>query len=344
MTTKRSNSLYAEWLIEALMERGITLSEIALASNMNTEQLKRQFKQHQNLSLSFDRYLQLLNWASQHCADDHLGLHLAREIDPEQFGIFGYLIRHSATIREMCEMISHYIVTLTPAISMPFEETTSTSRLTYRILEPIRQDPRQDIEHSLAAVVTFFRSQLGPSWLPLRTGFTFSAPENTAAQQQLFGIDLLYDQPSNYIEFENEILDIRVNNADPKLLIVLRQQANLILEGLALSPSLVNQARMLIMRDLHSGNLNSDWLARQLNLSRASLHRQLRAKGTSFRVLKDEVVEQLAKQALLETDSSISEISLILGYAEHSVFSRTFNRLTGCSPSQYRKQSQILSS
>ena len=47
------------------------------------------------------------------------------------------------------------------------------------------------------------------------------------------------------------------------------------------------------------------------------------------------IVTRLAK-ALVETDSPISQIALMLGYFEHSAFVHSFTRLAGMSPSEYR--------
>ena len=54
---------------------------------------------------------------------------------------------------------------------------------------------------------------------------------------------------------------------------VLLPQANQLVENLFARPDLVNQVRMLIMGDLDSGRMDSDTVARILNMSRASLYR-----------------------------------------------------------------------
>lgn len=40
---------------------------------------------------------------------------------------------------------------------------------------------------------------------------------------------------------------------------------------------------------------------------------------------------------LLKQDLSITEISLLCGYSDHSAFSRQFKQLTGLSPSQFKE-------
>ena len=117
---------------------------------------------------------------------------------------------------------------------------------------------------------------------------------------------------------------------------VLLPQANELVENLFARPDLVNQVRMLIMGNLDSGQLDSDTVARALNMSRATLYRRLRLENTSFQSIKNGIVEQLAKRALRETESPISQIAYMLGYSEHSAFVHGFNKLVGTSPSAYR--------
>jgi AraC-like DNA-binding protein len=90
------------------------------------------------------------------------------------------------------------------------------------------------------------------------------------------------------------------------------------------------------MGELDSGRMDSDTVARTLNMSRASLYRKLRQEHTSFQAIRNQIIDRLAKIALKETDSPISQIALMLGYSEHSAFVHGFTRLTGVSPSEYR--------
>jgi AraC-like DNA-binding protein len=46
---------------------------------------------------------------------------------------------------------------------------------------------------------------------------------------------------------------------------------------------------------------------------------------------------EIAKHFLKQPDISLTEISLLLGYSELSAFSRSFRRLSGETPQQYRQ-------
>lgn len=100
---------------------------------------------------------------------------------------------------------------------------------------------------------------------------------------------------------------------------------------------LIKHVRLLITASLGSEPISADRVARELNMTRRNLHQHLDGVGTSFKELKNDVMVEIAKEALAETDSSITDIGLQLGYAEISPFIRAFKRLTGVTPLQYRK-------
>jgi two-component system response regulator YesN len=49
-----------------------------------------------------------------------------------------------------------------------------------------------------------------------------------------------------------------------------------------------------------------------------------------------------AKQLLLENEMTVKEIAARLAFNEANYFSKTFKRLTGLTPSQYRKQASLI--
>ena len=75
-----------------------------------------------------------------------------------------------------------------------------------------------------------------------------------------------------------------------------------------------------------------------LHITTRTLHRHLRQKGTNYKKLREEVIVELAKRSLADTDASITVIGNKLGYSESSAFVRAFKRMTGTTPAAYRKK------
>ncbi len=77
-------------------------------------------------------------------------------------------------------------------------------------------------------------------------------------------------------------------------------------------------------------------LADEMALSTRSLMRKLKAEGSCYQDILDEVRCELARWHLLHTDASIEAIAERLGVQDTSNFSRSFRRWSGLSPSAFR--------
>lgn len=83
-----------------------------------------------------------------------------------------------------------------------------------------------------------------------------------------------------------------------------------------------------------------DRVAQVLALSTRGLRRKLDAEGTSFRQIVEEERRQLAEQLLANSQMTLDEMAVHLGYSDTASFTRAFRRWLGVSPGEYRKQRQ----
>ncbi len=84
---------------------------------------------------------------------------------------------------------------------------------------------------------------------------------------------------------------------------------------------------------LHTGGASVAVVAGELGVSRQTLFRRLRAEGTTFEQVLDELRRRLALQYLGEGRASVNETAYLLGFSEPAAFSRAFKRWTGSRPS-----------
>jgi len=78
-------------------------------------------------------------------------------------------------------------------------------------------------------------------------------------------------------------------------------------------------------------------MAIRLGMSGATLRRRLAQEGTSFRKIRDQVYDELARAWLQQEDIAVEEIAARLGYSDTFAFRRFFRRTNGCSPTAYRR-------
>jgi AraC-like DNA-binding protein len=73
-----------------------------------------------------------------------------------------------------------------------------------------------------------------------------------------------------------------------------------------------------------------------MGYSLRTLQRKLQSQQTTFQQQMDQVRSELAISYLQVPHVSLTDIGELLGFAELSVFSRTFRRWFGITPSQWR--------
>ena len=83
-------------------------------------------------------------------------------------------------------------------------------------------------------------------------------------------------------------------------------------------------------------------LAKIMKLKPYTLQRRLADEGTSYLTIKNHLKRDSAIELLINTELTIEEISVKLGFSETSPFTRTFKQWTGVPPSAYRKYQKAL--
>ena len=79
-------------------------------------------------------------------------------------------------------------------------------------------------------------------------------------------------------------------------------------------------------------------VAAELAIGGRQLQNRLRAEGTSYRQLLDQVRKGIALDVLERADVSIYDVAFLVGFAQQSAFTHAFRRWTGLSPGEYRRQ------
>ena len=72
-----------------------------------------------------------------------------------------------------------------------------------------------------------------------------------------------------------------------------------------------------------------------------TLNRRLQIEDTSFRELLNRPRYDVALTRLAGTGIGITDLALVLGYADTSAFAHAFRRWAGTTPSQWREQLEL---
>ena len=326
--------LLVHWLVDYMLQHGISFEEIKEAVGCDVSDPAHCF-------LLIDDYLSLLGWSAKRLSAPHLGLDVADQVQPETFGILGYLLRNSRNVATLCDMVTRYQPLFMRGMKFSFRQYDELFEIQWEIFRSPSESVRQDVEFSLAAFLQTIRVGLGESIFPLKTRISHPCVEPIARYQKTFGPDVSFEQEKNCIIFSADVLEMPLNESDPVLLDILKNQADVMLQEWQDTESFVGQARLHIATSLEEENAGAETVANRLHITTRTLNRQLQREGTNYQRLREEVIVELAMQSLAESDASVTAIGGKLGYSESSAFVRAFKRMTGTTPVAYRKQARL---
>lgn len=326
----------ASWLISYLRDHGIDRAEICRAVDVDETSLISN-----SGIMRTPLYLQVFNWASKRLENAVLGVDIAESINEREFGILGHLVLNGSSLRESFKFLERYHCIFSPDFEYKFTYEGGRAQCHYAEADIPGADSTQDINFGLSLITRAIRERAGQSWKPIRVCFTYPQPDDASRHSKHFGDMICFDQAINLLEYEDEVVDIPSTNADANLLPILLAQANKLLDEQQIKTDIVKQVRLQVTTSIGYRPVTSETTARRLNMSVRQLQRQLEARHTSFRQIKDETLVRIAKDALASSELSITEIAMKLSYSETSAFDRMFKKKVGVSPLQYRKQNTL---
>ena len=329
MDFQKSWGIHIEWMVDHLLRNGITLDEISAT-------VGRRIDNPAHVYLPIDDYLSLFDWSAKRLSAPHLGLDIGDQLNASLLGILGYLIQNAPTVAGYCEMLQRYQSILMTGMEFSFRETGRDFVVEWQIFRPPSEGVRHDIEMTLAGFLAVLRDSLKDRIVPKKVLFSHASAEPLDRYSASFGTNVSFNQDQNCLIFSSNLLGRSLNDNDPNLLAILREHADIQLQQS--QASLVDQAKFIITTSLETEDMGAEKLASMLNLTTRTLNRHLRQKGTNYQKLREEVILDIAKQLLADTDANITVIGGKLGFSESSTFIRAFKRMTGTTPAAFRKK------
>ena len=284
---------------------------------------------------TYRQAIDLLDVASRvlECAD--LGLRLAAvQLGGGVFGPLGLAMKNSPTFGDAIAYVREHAYAHSLAARIWQERRGDMLFVGHDVLIDHPADRRQAIEHLLLSGHLSAMEITGGHARARRIHFQHQRISSPALYRRYFGCEVRFGQDADGVLFAERDLAARIVDPDAKAYAA--ATAFIDAEFTCHQPPFHAQARGVLMRLLAGGDSSNARVARELNIHLRTLHRRLRAEGTSFRKLKDEVRRDALLYYTQQTRLDFARISERLGFAEQSVMTRSCNRWFGMSPTRLR--------
>lgn len=320
-------------VLQAATELGLQRSELLIRCCLDEARLadpdgRIPFKSQQQLWLELQ----------QHLPDAEPGLAIGSRLNAGHYSVLSYLLQSCSSLGEALQLAVRFQRLAGEGGRLQLDEVPTGICVSYLPLEPGHPANRARVLALLASWVNWLRS-LVSNCSQLQVRLEHARPANIHEHEQCFRCQLLFDAERYGLLLPHELLAQPLLQANPGLQQVLQGHAEALLARLP-GASLSSRVVSLLIRQLAHGEPDRASLAKSLNLSERTLQRRLTEEHSSYQQLLCDTRRLLAERYLSEGRLPATEIALLLGYSEPSVFFRAFRQWTGLTPGEYRARSR----
>lgn len=281
------------------------------------------------------RWEQMLGKAAFSLSDPLLALHVGQTITSRHLGVLGAVLPASGNLAEALRRLDRYLRLVFDVVAMILRPGNGWIDLAWDISE---YEPGYLVnETGFTVLVQFCRSLVRGTVNPLLVTFKHAGPADIRPYEDFFGCPVRFAEQETIVRFSTELLVMPLKSPDPELIMLLEQHADRLLAQLPQQQEIVEQVRKAIARELREGEPDIERISQQLFCSSRTLQRRLRQAGTGFRDELSLVRYELAQSYLRDPRLQIMDIALLLGYSEHSAFTRAFKEWSGKTPQEVRE-------
>lgn len=319
---------------EAYLEaRGAALAPLLPATGIHPSSLVEC-----DADLPLTQVSSLFELAAQETQDPCLGLHWAEAYTPGATGAFGYLILNAATLRKAMQAIARYLCLIVHPSMVSYEEGPDHGVLRWHLTSLTSSSTTQYVGFSVAAAVLRLRFVAGQAWSPLRVELAHRELPCSATARRIFGANVRYNASENAVYADKASLDRKSSSSDKRLFEVIEKLGEHLLSQRSASSDFVNQCQKAIIASLNHGEATLETTAEYLGVTARSVQTKLSQFGTTFDALLQDTRKELAIGYLRESDLTLTDIAMLLGFSELSAFSRATQRWFGMPPRVYRQE------
>jgi AraC-like DNA-binding protein len=318
--------------LEAMSRWGVPRAEILREAGLDAAQLA-----DPDARIPLASLVRLWRAAAARVADPLFGLHLGAGTRARDWGLVGYTMAFSATLRSALNRLARYgrIVSDALVVQLASGDDATWVRLD---VQPALRSLRPAADFRLAALLAVCREITGMPIAPRVVQLPYRRPPDVREYQRLFRGRLQFGALTTALLLAEDDLARPIAAADPSLAGYLDRLAEQAVTDLGEARTIRMRVRRALWSQLSEGVPALDRIARSLGMSERTLQRRLREEGTTFAAVLAELRHDLAEPLLRDGRLAVSEVAFLLGYEDAGSLHRVFRRRAGLTPRAYRRK------
>jgi len=290
-----------------------------------------------NTYISYSKMTELLEVTALACDEPCFGLLLAQNQNSSILGDLNMTVFRQPTIADALDTVSRYLYLHARGAHLHREIQGERIQvaLTIDVSSPL--GIAQAMQLSVRQLANFICDLIGPAEPGVGQLLQQSSPamERTRVSPKALS-RLQFDSAIDGVRFPASWLSAKPRFDEESLSEHLRTYLVTLQERYP--DNLRDQVKDIIGQLLPSGECSLEQVASTLDLQPRVLQLRLKDSGSNYGELLRETRREVAEQHLRYSSLSVTDLALKLGFAEASVFSRSFKSWTGQSPREWQRR------
>lgn len=301
--------------------------------NLQSVNIDKEVLKNDKARVDIAKLKALFALAMRESGDKNLALNIGSSIQINSFGILGYIMSNSQNLKESLLNLQKYHFLIGKMLLPKLSILEHSFKLSFESSNNIRYKNELHLSAIYKILKEIIKSKLELKYIY----FSHQKPENIDRYIEIFGDRIYFEKEENALIFDIKQLNLQIEGNNPALLNLFIKEAE------SISNSFFDVKFQSIVYKLLIEKLDREVptvksISRELNISTRTLQSRLKAEGESFRGVLLKAKKELSKYYFENTQMSISDIAVKLGYFQISSFNRAFKSWFNTSPTQYRKE------
>lgn len=336
LPVRRTPARYMLYLQEVLQDGGISMSQVAQASGLSEEFL---FSPTSGMT---DADLERFVMATRNLTGrGDLGLELGRRIKGNSHGPVGFALISATTLHDFfCVAVRNFHL-LNPAWDATYRRSYAGGELIYTPRTAPNRDTLHFTTEAMAlSVHTTAALMMGDRMPTYDIHMPIAKPEHGYNYTEFERVRFHFHEnvlPSIRFVMPAAMLDLPLTLGNPD--VVREVEARLGVSSMPVYSEVCWSDYVgMLLRQAPGTQVTLEALGRHIQVSGRTIHRHLKKEGLSYQELADKVRFERACQMLETGGITVIDLAERMGFSEVANFSRSFKRVVGVSPGEYRQK------
>ncbi|HEY4115485.1 MAG TPA: AraC family transcriptional regulator [Rhizomicrobium sp.] len=327
------SAAFAKGLLDLAVEKGADAKSLLQRSGIAAEALD-----DPDSRIPFARYIALMRAGKALATDPALAMHYG-EVNIARISVIGLIGQASETMLEAFTQLNRYVKLVVDVDIGEGDRFQMRNERGGLWMVDTRQDANDFPELTESA---FTQLVCGPRALGVKqivTAVDFTHPQRSylTEYERIFRVPIRFGAEWNAMRIDPALMMQPIAALPRYVFGVLTARGDALLAELEKAKTTRGRVERLLMPGLHKGDANIDSVAAAMGTTRQTLYRHLKAEGTTFERVLDDLRHRLALDYLQGRRVSVNQTAYLVGFSDPAAFSRAFKRWTGVNPRAARR-------